>query len=133
MESAIEEEKGFMPDDEVGIGKQKEITRSGVGKVLSVWTEDIPVDGQMSTKTVLEVEVKEQKMKISKTKYISPRSKKLKVSGLWFVLDSEKKILGNSALAMMLRHYEAGKISDLVGKDLKLTSDDEGFLVVQSY
>ena len=68
---------------------------------------------------------------VSSVKY--ERNKELKISGLWFKLDDEKKIQKGTALAIFLEFLKVKKIKELVGKKCSTTEDDKGYLCFKAY
>jgi len=98
--------------DEVDV-KDKENKEIGKKLVLKVSHPDIP------------------ELEISKVKY--EKAKKLKESGIWLQKDKDNSIPFNSALAHLLRHYGCSKVSDLTGKEIGTTTDDNGFLIAKAY
>jgi len=74
---------------------------------------------------------REETIKISSVRY--PQKDKLKVSGLWFNLDEDKKIRKGSALAVLMTHAGAQQLSDLKGRNIATVDDEDGYLCIKAY
>lgn len=119
----------------VGIGKKTEALEPKKVKVLKA---DIEMQkdknktdvGEKVSLTVQHPDRKET-LVLSKAKYETQG--KVKVSGIWYKLDSDNKIPYNSALANLLRFCNVADIDSLVGKEIETTKDEDGFLVAKAY
>ena len=69
---------------------------------------------------------------ISKVKYLK-RGTKVATSGIWFTLGNDGLIPANSALASMLKYYEAEVVDEMVGQKIQTSTDEEGYLVVKAF
>jgi hypothetical protein len=58
---------------------------------------------------------------------------KLKICGLWFNLDEEKKIKKQSALAKLLNFLKAENIKELENKEIETLLDEKGYLCFKGY
>ena len=58
---------------------------------------------------------------------------KIKVVGLWVIIDKEQKLDKNSATAKLLRFLNCRTIEELAGKSCQTTEDDLGYLVFKAY
>lgn len=74
---------------------------------------------------------REETIEISSVEYMI--SKVAKSSGLWVNLDSEEKIVKNSALASLLTHKSCANIEALEGQEAETILDDSGFLCFKAY
>lgn len=72
-------------------------------------------------------------IKISSAKIEEKKSKKLRVNGLWYKLDEDKKLLKNSTISMALTYYGAGNIAEMIGKTIETLLDDDGYLTIKAY
>lgn len=57
----------------------------------------------------------------------------LKVVALFVNLDAEKKIEKGSPVAVLLSFYGVPNINALVGKTVRMTTDEKGYLAVKAY
>jgi hypothetical protein len=57
----------------------------------------------------------------------------LVIKALFLNVDAEGKIEKGSPVALLLQHYNAPTIASMVGKSVKTTQDEKGFLCVKAY
>ena len=120
--------------ENVGIGEDKPQVEAKRVLVEDYRIEDVKFGTEESKKLVLQVkhpDIADRQIEISGAKYLS--NDKLKVSGLWFKLDSENKLPYNSAIGNMLRFLKKAKVSDLKGEQVETVADERGYLVVKAY
>ena len=87
---------------------------------------------EASLKLVLKVKHPDvPEMELGKVKF--EKNKKLKETGLWLSKDNDGNLPYNSAVATLLRFYGCSKITDLVGKTIQTTQDENGFLIAKAY
>lgn len=122
-----------MEFENVEIGKEMPPLQAERVKVLGI--EERPVvkdEKSIGTKLVLKVKHSiVPEMEIGKVKY--EFNKKLKISGLWLRKDTDSKLPYNSAVAFLLRYCKAAKPSELIGKEIDTTLDENGFIVAKAY
>lgn len=120
--------------EDVGIGEDKPQVEAKKVLIENYRIEDVKFGTEESKKLVLQVkhpDISDRQIEISGAKYQS--GDKLKISGLWFKLDSDKKLPYNSALGNMLRFLGKAKVSDIKGEQVDTVTDDRGYLVVKAY
>jgi len=87
---------------------------------------------EIGNKLVLKVKHPDvPEMEISKVKY--EKNKKLTESGLWISKDKDGKLPFSGALAHLLRFYHCNKISDLKGREIDTTADENGYIIAKAY
>jgi len=94
-------------------------------------TIDMP-DGRQSEKIVFTVKDGDKEFTISDS-WIQDHKGAKKIQGLWYTTtDSDKgaSLSPASALAKLIRHYGAGSLSDLIGKEVEVHPDHNNFLVL---
>lgn len=59
----------------------------------------------------------------------------VKLSTLWFNLDSDKKLSKSSAAALLLKHYNVNNYNELIGKQVSTTTQSDGnkYLCIKAY
>ncbi len=120
--------------EDIGIGEDKPQVEAKRVLIEDYKIEDVKFGTEESKKLVLVVkhpDISDRQIEISGAKYLS--NDKLKISGLWFKLDSDKKLPYNSAIGNMLRFLGKAKVSDLKGEQVDTVADDRGYLVVKAY
>ena len=120
--------------EDVGIGEDKPQVEAKKVLIENYRVEDVKFGTEESKKLVLQVkhpDIADRQIEISGAKY--QNGDKLKISGLWFKLDSENKLPFNSALGNLLRFLKKAKVSDLKGEQVDTIADDRGYLVVKAY
>ena len=115
-----------------GIGTQEAVTL----KPMSVLIKEVKIEevGEKKGKKVIvscKHPDKEELIKISQVKW--ENKGKLEVTGLWFNLDSEKKIRKNSSLAVFLKSMSCETLEALVNKTVATIADDKGYLTFKAY
>jgi len=76
-------------------------------------------------------DIKDRELEISSAKY--EINNKIKVSGIWWKTDKDNKIPYKSALGNVLRHYNAKVITDMKGKQVETSANEEGYLAIKAY
>jgi len=120
--------------EDVGIGEDKPQVEPKRVLIEDYKIEDVKFGTEESKKLVLQVkhpDIPDKQIEISGAKYQS--GDKLKISGLWFKLDSDNKLPYNSALGNMLRFLKKVKVSDMKGDQVDTVADERGYLVVKAY
>jgi len=123
-----------MEFENMGIGKEQPPVVAKPVSVTGYNEEDVMFEKQKETSKKLVLKVIHPDittMEISKVKF--EKNKKLKETGLWLSKDKDGNLPYNSAVATLLRFYGCGKISDIVGKTIQTTQDENGFLIVKAY
>ena len=69
---------------------------------------------------------------ISQVKYENKKNK-LVPAGLWVILDEEKHIFKESALAILMKFLKCDKIKDLEGKESDTVTNEDGYLCLKAY
>jgi len=116
------------------IGKEQPKLEAKRVKILSYEEVDVKDKNEkdIGKKLVLKVSHPDvPELEISKVKF--EKAKKLKESGIWLQKDKDSNLPYNSALSHLLRHYKCSKVSELKGKEIDTTTDDNGFLIVKAY
>jgi len=116
------------------IGKEQPPVVAKPVVVTGVGEEEVTFEKTKETSKKLVLRVSHPdvpEMELSKVKF--ERNKKLKETGLWLSKDKDGNLPYNSAVATLLRFYACGKITDLVGKTIQTTQDDNGFLIAKAY
>jgi len=117
---------------EVGIGDEEAVTlKPEKVEIIAVAIET--VGEKQAKKLVVSCKhpAREELIKISSVKW--ENKKQLETSGLWYNLDTQKKIRKGSALANFLQHNGATTISNLAGKKVDTSTDDKGYLCFRAY
>jgi hypothetical protein len=57
----------------------------------------------------------------------------LEIKALFINLDEDGKLQKGSAIAALLNHYNVPSINGLVGKTVKTTVDDKGYICIKAY
>jgi hypothetical protein len=73
---------------------------------------------------------REDSLEISQVKYL--KGNKIETAGTWVSLDSDGKLVKNSALGITLSKYGSKTITEMVGKELQ-TELNGNYLVIKSY
>jgi len=102
-------------------------------RVEAVEKKEVGKDGKAFTKLVLHLKHpdRESLLFVSEAK-IEMRGK-LMARSLFLNLDTDGKIERGSAVALLLQHYQAPIISTLVGKTVRMATDEKGYLCVKCY
>ena len=94
-------------------------------------TIDMP-DGRQSEKIVFTVKDGDKEFTISDS-WVEDHKGAKKIQGLWFTTtdsDGGPSLSPASAVAKLMRYYEASSLSGLIGKDVEVHPDHNNFLVL---
>lgn len=136
VENKIEEQNVCLDLSTVGIGEDKPTVEAKPVIIVSYRIEQVndKTGKNIGDKLILICEhpdVKDKTLDISGVKFLSKN--KVKVSGLWVTLDSDKKLAFKSSLAQLLIHMRKRTIKEIVGEQVETSMDDRGYLLVKAY
>lgn len=60
-------------------------------------------------------------------------SKEIKSFATWVNLDEDNLLQKDSPLAILLKHYGANNVMEMVGKEVDTETDADGYLAIKSY
>lgn len=119
----------------VGIGEDKPQIEAKTVVVKNYKVATVEKDGkEIGKKVVFEVihpDIKERNIEISGAKF--EQGDKVKISGLWWKLDTDGKIPYSSALGHVLRHYKKNTLEDMKGEQLTTIADESNYLIIRAY
>jgi len=118
----------------IGIGeKEPEVLKPANVKVVNVKITPVEIKGKENEKVNVEVKhpQREETIQISKAKIL--KNDKLTTSGLWYAIDSDKKIAKKSALAVFLNSAGVSTLNELKERELQTIADENGYLVFKAY
>lgn len=123
------------PYGETGIGEDTPQVQPKLVVVEEYRIDEVFKDEKLiGKKVVLSVrhpDITDRQIEISGAKY--EFGKNIKIAGLWWKEDPKGKIPYNSALAHVLRHYNAKNLIEMRGKQVQTVTDDNNYLVVKAY
>ncbi len=135
IKSTIREVKNMEEQEtlkNIGIGtREDEKLKPETVKIVKI--EIKPVGANNNDKVICHCKhpAREETIQISSVKF--EHKNNIKVSGLWVNLDEDKMIKKNSALAVLLRHVQAGSVIELQDKECETSEDDIGYLCLKAY